>query len=198
MAVGTGFFAEVDEVTLGRARRGDLDAVASLYRTFATPVYNLGRRLCGSPEEADDVLQETFLEVVRSIPRFRGEGALGAWIRRVAASKALTRLRRRAGAGEATDLAEADEFTARDLAVDHRLDVEAALARLPGTARAVVWLHDVEGLTHAEIALLTGKSESFSKSQLARAHARMRQWLGRLGSEVHASRERRAVGAEGR
>jgi RNA polymerase sigma factor (sigma-70 family) len=59
-----------------------------------------------------------------------------------------------------------------------RMDLEAALERLSATARAVVWLHDVEGYTHEEIAAMMGKTPSFSKSQLARAHTRLRRWLG--------------------
>jgi RNA polymerase sigma-70 factor (ECF subfamily) len=59
-----------------------------------------------------------------------------------------------------------------------RMDLEAALERLSATSRAVVWLHDVEGYTHEEIAGMMGKTVSFSKSQLARAHTRLRHWLG--------------------
>jgi RNA polymerase sigma-70 factor (ECF subfamily) len=59
-----------------------------------------------------------------------------------------------------------------------RMDLEAALERLPETARAVVWLHDVEGFTHEEIAGMMDRTVSFSKSQLARAHKRLRGWLG--------------------
>jgi RNA polymerase sigma-70 factor (ECF subfamily) len=58
-----------------------------------------------------------------------------------------------------------------------RMDLEAALERLPEVSRAVVWLHDVEGYTHDEIAGMMGKTPSFSKSQLARAHVRLRRWL---------------------
>jgi RNA polymerase sigma-70 factor (ECF subfamily) len=57
------------------------------------------------------------------------------------------------------------------------VDLERALARLGAQARAVVWLHDVEGYTHAEIGALFGASASFSKSQLARAHERLRDLL---------------------
>jgi RNA polymerase sigma-70 factor (ECF subfamily) len=57
------------------------------------------------------------------------------------------------------------------------VDLERALAHLGDTARAVVWLHDVEGYTHAEIGRLLGGTASFSKSQLARAHARLRELL---------------------
>ena len=58
-----------------------------------------------------------------------------------------------------------------------QLALEAALAKISSTARTVVWLHDVEGYTHKEIARLMGKSTSFSKSQLARAHERLKGYL---------------------
>jgi RNA polymerase sigma-70 factor (ECF subfamily) len=64
------------------------------------------------------------------------------------------------------------------------MDVERALARLGDTARAVVWLHDVEGYTHAEIGALLGGTASFSKSQLARAHLRLRELLEPDGVET--------------
>ena len=60
---------------------------------------------------------------------------------------------------------------------DDALDLDSALANLPSVARAVVWLHDVEGFTHKEIAALMGKTESFSKSQLSRAYQRLRPML---------------------
>ncbi len=65
-------------------------------------------------------------------------------------------------------------------------DLESALAGLPAVSRAVVWLHDVEGWTHQEIADAMGRSTSFSKSQLARAHSRLRTML-----------ERRSIGTAG-
>src|SRR5258708_6961371 len=66
--------------------------------------------------------------------------------------------------------------------VPARIDLERAFERLSATARAVVWLHDVEGYTHEEIAELMGKTVSFSKSQLARAHARLRGMLDHEGA----------------
>ena len=181
------FSVSVDEITVARARAGDEAALEALFRRFETPVYTLARRLTGSAHDAEDVLQETFLEVVRSIRRFRGDGSLAGWIRKVAASKALMRLRqqdarvprggalrrpRRSVVGGAGPAARRRQRTAAE-----RVDLEAALARLPATARAVIWLHDVEGYSHDEIAVMAGRTASFSKSQLSRAHARLRELL---------------------
>ena len=164
------------EVVLARARAGDLEALESLYRAFESPVYNLARRICRTAEDAEDVLQETFFEVCRSIRQYRGEGSLWGWIRTVAASKALMRLRR----NKYRDTEELEDELHRGSKQDNglRMDLEAALERLPELSRAVVWLHDVEGYTHEEIAVMMGKTASFSKSQLARAHTRLRRWLG--------------------
>src|SRR6266536_997833 len=84
----------IPDILVARAKSGDLEALEALYRAFETPVYNLALRILRSPEDAEDVLQETFLEVVRSIGQYRGEGHLWGWIRRIAASKALMRIRR--------------------------------------------------------------------------------------------------------
>src|SRR6266550_3746925 len=67
----------VPDVLVARAQAGDEAALEALYRAFETPVYNLVRRMLRRPEDAEDVLQETFLEVVRNIKQYRGEGHLG-------------------------------------------------------------------------------------------------------------------------
>jgi|SRR5512134_474514 RNA polymerase sigma-70 factor (ECF subfamily) len=164
------------ESVVARARAGDSAALEAIYRAFEPPVYNLARRICRSVEDAEDVLQETFFEVCRSIRTFRAEGSLWGWIRTIAASKALMRLRR--NKYRDTDELHDEVVAFRREDVGLRMDLEAALERLSDTARAVVWLHDVEGYTHDEIAALMGKTTSFSKSQLARAHQRLRRWLG--------------------
>jgi RNA polymerase sigma factor (sigma-70 family) len=171
-----------DELLIARARKGDEAAMEALYRSFETPVYNLGRRLLNRPEEAEEVLQETFLEVFRSIRRYRGDGRLGAWIRSIAVSKALMRIRSRSGRSEEplpdedTGLTDPTPVRSGETVLE-RVRLEAALARLPEHTRAVVWLHDVEGFTHGEIAVLFKKTASYSKSQLARAHARLRELM---------------------
>lgn len=170
------YFAVDAEAVLARARTGDAAALEALYRAFEGPVYNLARRICRTTEDAEDVLQETFFEVCRSIGRYRGDGSIWGWIRTITASKALMRLRR----NKYRDTDELDDqvtpMRREDTAL--RMDLEAALERLGETSRAVVWLHDVEGYTHEEIAGMMGKTVSFSKSQLARAHTRLRRWLG--------------------
>ncbi|UCF19687.1 MAG: sigma-70 family RNA polymerase sigma factor [Gemmatimonadota bacterium] len=170
----------VASALVAQAREGDLKALESVYLAYQNAVYNLGRRICGNEEDAEDVLQDTFLEVCRSIGKFRGEGSLWGWIRQVAVSKALMLLRRERNRkihffGETGGLPEFVGNMPREPAGP--IDLETALGRLPPVTRAVLWLHDVEGYTHEEIGQLMGKTASFSKSQLSRAHRRLREWL---------------------
>jgi len=169
---------------VARARAGDYGALEHVFRAYERSVYTLARRLTKTPEDAEDVLQETFLEVCRSLGKWRGEGSLWGWIRQVAASKALMRYRREKL--RATEVLDDDVAERLSDDVPLRMDLEAALARLPERSRTVVWLHDVEGMTHEEIAELMGMTTSFSKSQLARAHQKLRAWLG--GAEEGAGR----------
>lgn len=164
------------DAVVARAKQGDPVALEALYAAYSTPAYNLARRICRTTEDAEDVLQETFFEVCRSIRNYRGDGSIWGWIRTVTSSKALMRLRR----NKYRDTDDLTDELAPSRAGSHalRMDLESALARLSETSRAVVWLHDVEGYTHEEIALQMGKTVSFSKSQLARAHQRLRLWLG--------------------
>jgi len=175
---------QIDKAIIKRAARGDARAHEILYRAFATPVYSLCLRFTRVPANAEDLVQETFIEIMRSIGNFRGEAAVGSWIRRIAVTKSLMFLRS-AWTARSQTLAEGfDDMTAGDNLShgisrhpDDAMDLDAALANLPDVSRTVVWLHDVEGYTHKEIAAFMGKTESFSKSQLSRAYQRLKPML---------------------
>src|SRR5262245_29854585 len=161
---------------VARARTGDRAAHAEIYAALGGPVFTLARRMLASKALAEDVLQETFVEVICNIERFRGEADIGTWIKRIAINKCLMHVRSSWVSRRAPAM---DEPVGehRSGLVDDQMALERALDRVPDVARAVVWLHDVEGYTHAEIGRLMGRTTSFSKSQLARAHERLRELL---------------------
>jgi RNA polymerase sigma-70 factor (ECF subfamily) len=178
----------LDPAVLDRARAGDEAALAAIYRAFEVPVRTLARRIVVPRAAADDVAQDVFVDVITRLHQYDARGSFAGWVRSIAVSRCLMHLRspwqrsrrwlegathaleglqdewQRAAGGEAADGADA-------------IDLERALAHLGAHARAVVWLHDVEGYTHAEIGAQFGASASFSKSQLARAHERLRELL---------------------
>jgi RNA polymerase sigma-70 factor (ECF subfamily) len=168
-----------------RARCGEERAQAHIYTTMAPATFGLIRRIVGSRALAEDLFQDTMMTVFERLGDFRAEAPLGAWVRRIAVTKCLMYLRspwHRARLAidrpdeEGPGRAELLRLVVPDARAE-RLDVERALATLSPTARAVVWLYDVEGYSHEEIAQSFGRSISFSKSQLARAHARLREWF---------------------
>ena len=174
-----------DQAILRQLRGGDLQALEVLYRAYEGAIFNLGRRICGSDQSAEDILQETFIEVSRSFRAYRGDGPLLGWIKKICVNKALMQLRRNNRLSEET-LEEGDDSYSDDASVTtaaghgqaSKLEMEQAFEQLAPMTRTVVWLYDVEGYTHEEISRMLHKTVSFSKSQLSRAHARLRDWLG--------------------
>jgi RNA polymerase sigma-70 factor, ECF subfamily len=174
----------ISDELIARARRGDEAAQAAMYRALGPGVFALIRRLVGNRAVAEDLFQDTMMALFQRLGDFRGEAPLGAWLRRIAVSRCLMYLRspwHRARLqwqpGDDCDSAATTMPRVTPAISVDVLDVERALANLTPVGRAVVWLFEVEGYSHEEIARLFGRSVSFSKSQLARALARLRQGL---------------------
>jgi len=165
----SGFGQELDAITLERARRGDMDACAAIYRRFGTACFNLALRILGDRAAAEDVVQEVFLKMMNTLPGFRGEAPFGVWLKRMTANATIDTLR--AGQRFADEDPEAlfASMASRNVDADLRVDAWTLLMRLPPRARAVLVLHELEGYTHKELSDLFGQSESYSKSILARA-----------------------------
>ena len=168
--------------TVSRAREGSAEAREAIFRAFEAPVRTLARRLVPGSAQAEDLAQDVFVDVLTSLGQYEGRGSFAGWVRAITVRRCLMHLRspwRRALRwARAADDADAETVLRVEPASGgDAVDLERALARLGDTARAVVWLHDVEGYTHAEIGALLGGTASFSKSQLARAHARLRELL---------------------
>lgn len=170
------FDVELPPDTLLRARTGERGALEAIYRLFEPAVYALTRRMCGDADAAKDLTQDCFLRAFASLPQFRGEAPFGRWLRAIASTEALMHLR---SGRRFVELFE-EQIDERAPTVEDatNADLERALGLLPALPRAVLWLYHVEGYTHAEIAQMGGKTVSFSKSQLSRAHEKLRQLLG--------------------
>jgi RNA polymerase sigma factor (sigma-70 family) len=172
---------QISDATVAAARRGEACALEQVYLECSTAVYTLIRRLVRREAVAEDLLQETFADVIQHIGSFEGRAPLQMWIRSIAVRRSLMYLRSPWHRSlEWLELRpEASPVTPGESSrVDHCTDLEQMLASLSATARAVVWLHDVEGYTHEEVALAMGRTVSFSKSQLSRAHSRLRYGFG--------------------
>ena len=171
------FDIELDEMTLARARRGDMGACEQIFRKFQQPAYSVAFRICQCRELSQEVTQEAFITAFSKIRQFRGDAPFWGWLRRVIINHAISVLRKL----PRTEAIELQEYHASSDGDHDRIgmsmDLESALAMLGREDRAVVWLHDVEGYNHREIAGFFGKTESFSKTRLSRARARLREML---------------------
>jgi RNA polymerase sigma factor (sigma-70 family) len=173
----------VAEGLIAGARVGDPLAQAQLYELLAPGLFALIRRIVGVRAVAEDLFQDTMMTVFEQLDRYRGEAPLGAWAGQIALSRSLMFLRspwHRARLSFGS-LADAETMLPASYSLPapnpEALDIERALSSLTPTARMVVWLYEVEGWSHEEIARSFGRTVSFSKSQLARAHQRLRVWF---------------------
>lgn len=175
----------IDRDAAARIRRGEVPAFEELYKRYGGRLYSVAYRMTGSTADAEDLLQEIFLQVHRRIDTYRGEAALGTWLHRLAVNACLDHLRSRQGREhQATDFLEdldvPEPAAARswqpDTALD-RLDLERAVAKLPPSYRAAFVLHDVEGHEHHEVGDMLGIAEGTSKSLVHKARRRLRDLL---------------------
>jgi RNA polymerase sigma-70 factor (ECF subfamily) len=166
-----------DDELVASCRLGDARALELLYHRYKRRVFSLVARIVGHGD-AEEVAQEAFVRIYRGLARFRGDSQLSTWIYRLAVNAALShaerRPRRMQGEEAMIDLP-APAAPSTDPYLAARL--ERALTALPAGYRAVLVLHDVEGLQHEEIATVLGCRVGTSKSQLHKARARMRELL---------------------
>src|SRR6516164_4761261 len=172
-----------------RAQVGDAAAFEHLYQLHGRRVYALCLRMVSNPADAEDLMQEAFLQLFRKISTFRGESAFSTWLHRMTVNVVLMRLRKKSlptdSLEETLDPDQEKGIAKRDLgapdlrlsgAVD-RVNLERSIEKLPPGYRTVFVLHDVQGYEHNEIADIMGCSVGNSKSQLHKARTRLRELL---------------------
>jgi RNA polymerase sigma-70 factor, ECF subfamily len=179
------------------ARRGDRDALSQLLEKHQQRVFGFGVKMCGDVEDAKDVAQDTLLTLARTMRDFRGESSISTYLYTVARSFCIKKRRRTKGAPahhepldkvnqESAPEAAAPASTPEQMLLgrEARETVAAALDKLDPDWREVIVLRDIEGLSAAEVAEVTGVSVAAVKSRLHRARAALREnLLGLVGGE---------------
>jgi RNA polymerase sigma-70 factor (ECF subfamily) len=186
---GTGGGVESAEATiLAQAQAGDHAAFAQLYSVHKRRVYSLCLRMLGNVAEAEDLTQESFLQLHRKIATFRGDSAFSTWLHRLTINVVLMHLRRKGlnlisldeALDPSPDHGPTRSFGAPDLRLTGSIDrmtLEKAVESLPAGYRLIFVLHDIEGYEHNEIATLLDCSIGNSKSQLHKARMKLREAL---------------------
>ncbi len=184
--------SDPDRGLVTAAAGGDADAFGVLVARYQSAIVNLARSMTADDGEADDLAQETFLRVYKSIGRFRGDSAFRTWLYRVAVNVVQSHLKKRArrwrwfgpglddqaGTGsESPALAAAPTF--EDDAARREM-IDRALATLPADMRIAVTLRDVQGFDYAEIAAMLAIPLGTVESRIFRARQRLRPLLASL------------------
>jgi len=180
------------EISLEALTAGDRAEFARLVDAYSSPIYRLGLRMLGNPQDAEDVLQNTFLNVLTHVSEFEGRSSLATWLYRIAANEALMLLRKKKPEVNLDDFEAADE--AEDLLPTQFVDwsavpedqllsgegkaaLDGAIETLPESLRLVFLLRDVEGLSIRETAEALNLTETNVKTRLLRARMFLREQL---------------------
>ena len=186
-----------DAQRIAQARAGDDAAFASLLRQYERPLYGyIYHIMSNNPDDAADLLQETFIKVYRALPKIPAEVNFPAWLYRVARNCCLDELRRRRrarwtlwnGAQGASMIENVAEMDPERLVMEREGDhaVMAVLARMSRRNREALILRECEGLSCEEIGVVFGISRKAVKSMLFRAREEFRRITATLGGELAA------------
>jgi RNA polymerase sigma-70 factor (ECF subfamily) len=181
------------EFSIDALRRGDRDEFARLVDAYSGPIYRLALKMLGSPQDAEDALQTTFLKAFQHLRDFEGRSSLATWLYRIAANEALMTLRRKRPELSLTDLVpegaededyEPTQFTdwcclpeEEYLTSEARQALDSAIQRVPEALRIVFLLRDIQGLSIQATAQVLDLSEAAVKTRLLRARLRLREAL---------------------
>jgi RNA polymerase sigma-70 factor (ECF subfamily) len=181
-----------EDFSLEALRAGDKNEFARLVEAYSGVIYRLAIKMLENPQDAEDVLQETFIKAYRNLPGFDGRSSLSTWLYRIATNEALMLIRRRKHITVSIDEPlETDEQEQIPLQVtdwcclpeeelmstEAREYMDRAIDDLPYTLRVVFLLRDIEGLSTREAADVLELSEAAVKTRLSRARLRLRELL---------------------
>jgi len=181
-----------NDISLEALIAGDRAEFARLVDAYSSPIYRLGLRMLGNPQDAEDVLQNTFINALTHIQSFEGRSNIATWLYRIAANEALMLIRKkkpevnlepREGGEDDQDLKPTQFIDWSALPEDELLSGEGkgfldeAITALPESMRLVFLLRDVEGLSIKETANALGLTETNVKTRLLRARMALREGL---------------------
>ncbi len=171
---------EVHNALVQDCLSGDRKAQYRLYRLYNKAMFNTCIRILKSREDAEDVLQNSFIDVFTKLEMYRGDATIGAWIKRIVINNCINYLKKKRIPLTEVDQNKIETQPNQSTLDDVKIDVEKitnALSQLPNGYRVVFSLYAIEGYDHNEIAEILDISVSTSKSQYSRAKNKMKQIL---------------------
>ena len=197
-----------NEISLEKLVAGDRAEFARLVDTYSSSIYRLGMKMLGNPQEAEDVLQNTFMNALIHLSSFEGRSSLSTWLYRIATNEALMLIRKRKPEvsleqesldGEAESIEDLKPTAFADwsglpedelLSMEGKKILDMTIQSLPETLRIVFILRDIEGLSIKETADTLNLTETNVKTRLLRARMYLRERLSTYYAE-HLQEEKR-------
>lgn len=180
------------EFSIEALRAGDRAEFARLVDAYSAPIYRLGLKMLNSPQDAEDVLQNTFLNAFTHLADFEGRSSVSTWLYRIASNEALMLLRRKKNTINLDDFQpeDSEETPLPEVFVDwsalpedellsgeSKKALEAAVKKLPESLRMVFFLRDIEGISIKDTAEILNLTETNVKTRLLRARMFLRKQL---------------------
>lgn len=192
-----------EDFSLDALRAGDRSEFAKLVDTYSGVIYRLGLKMLNNDQDAEDILQETFIKAYKALPRFDGRSSLSTWLYRIATNEALMLLRRR----KRIELSIEQPFDQGDedvepmeivdfcclpeqelISTEARAHMDQAITGLPHSLRLVFLLREIEGLSTRETGEILDLSDTAVKTRLSRARLRLRQDLSHYFGERYGDK----------
>ncbi len=173
-------YSDIHEELVDACRQGNRKAQFELYNRYYKAMYNTALRITGDTAEAEDAMQEGFLNAFRKIETYREEVSVGAWLKKIVVNRALDAVKNRKSfvdLDQVPEIAENDDENDEyqgEFVID---EIKKALYNLPERDRVIVSLFLLEGYDHEEIAEIMGISYASSRTQYHRAKKRLQKEL---------------------
>lgn len=182
MSAKTEFWQEVDPIVVDMAKKGDMQAFENIYNLLGKDCYRLAYRISLNESMAQDIVQDCFVDLFSKIHQYAGRGSFAGWLKTMVTRKSLNKFigvknLQPIEEVQGNEIPPSDLFNCDWLA--NVYDVEKLLNYLPDKLRTILVLHEIEGLTHKEIAKQFNQSESFSKVNLMRAYQLLKQSISK-------------------
>jgi RNA polymerase sigma-70 factor (ECF subfamily) len=160
-------------------RKGNRKAQFNLYEQYSKAMYNLAYRILNNREDAEDILQEAFVECFRNLDSFRFESTFGAWLKKIIVNKCLNHIKKKKIDLTLCETLPTTIYEEEEEVIYETRKIFKSIELLPDGYRIILTLYLLEGYDHSEISQILGISESTSKSQYSRAKEKLKNILSK-------------------
>jgi len=170
-------FVNIHQDLIEQCRKGDRKSQFKIYKLYYKAMYNTSLRIVNDTAEAEDIMQESFLDAFRRINTYTGEGSFGNWLKRIVINNSLDSLRKNkemVSIDETQiDIAESEEDQSEEQVQYQVREIMEAIKLLPEEYRIVLSLHLLEGYDHEEISAILKISNNLSRTRFSRARQKL-------------------------